>query len=63
MNKDKGNAAMLAGLFWISVLAMGLSIFFRLVPSDWLSWGLVIFFFLIALFASAVASPVKPPRS
>jgi hypothetical protein len=57
---DHSNAKSLAALFWLSVIAMGLSLFFRAVPSDGISWGLFSFFFIMAVMTSAIASPKRP---
>lgn len=40
---------------WISVFFVAWLLVLRLIPSDWISWGFMIFFFVLAVL-SAVAS-------
>jgi len=50
---------LLAILGWVSVFVEGWLLVLRQVPSDALSWGFFTFFFLVAIGASAIASPSK----
>lgn len=50
----------LAALMWLSVIVESWLLILRAIPSDALSSGALVFFFFIALVASAVAS--APPK-
>jgi hypothetical protein len=52
-------SALLAGLGWISLIVLFWLIILRKVPVDGWSIGGLVFFFVIALMASAVASTKK----
>ena len=43
-------------LGWLSVLVLAWLLVMRRVPSDGLTWGIFIFFFLFAVVASGAAS-------
>ena len=58
MNNIKPSA-LLAGLGWISLVVLFWLIILRTVPADGWSIGGLVFFFLLALMATAVASPRK----
>lgn len=49
----------LAVLAWVSVFVLSWLLILRILPSDGLSWSFFVFFLLIALMASALASPRK----
>lgn len=49
----------LAILAWASVFVLSWLLILRLIPSDGLSWSFFAFFLVLALVASAIASPTK----
>lgn len=53
MNKP---SFLLSALAWASVFCEAWLLLTRNIPSDFLAWGLWIFFLLIALFSSVFAS-------
>ena len=60
--KYKSPSMFLAAAGWISVLALVWMLILRLIHLDWLSAGLLIFLFIIALISSAVASEPRNAR-
>lgn len=55
MNNQKPSH-LLAALGWISVFFEAWLLIMRRIESDALSWGFFVFFFIIAFFASVMAS-------
>lgn len=47
---------LLAAITWFFVFALAIALMLRIIPADWLSWGLFALFFFVAVMASAVAS-------
>lgn len=47
---------LLAAVTWFFVFALTIALMLRVIPADWLSWGLFALFFFVAVMASAVAS-------
>lgn len=50
---------LLALLGWVSVFTESWLLVTRQIPPDGLSWGFLGFFFITAVFASAIAAPRK----
>jgi hypothetical protein len=55
MNNPK-QAHLLAAIAWISVFFEAWLLILRRIESDWLSWIFFVFFFVVAVLASAMAS-------
>lgn len=58
-SKAMFNARSLAGITWIALLVFLAALFFELVPFDGLRIGIVVIVAIIAVFASAIASPTR----
>lgn len=56
MNAPKPSV-LLSGAAWICVFGTGMLVVARKIPSDFLTWGMFVFFFLVALMATAVSTP------
>lgn len=50
---------LLAFFGWVSVFVEGWFLVLRRIPSDALAWSFFAFFFIVAISASAIASPRK----
>jgi hypothetical protein len=57
-----GGAYMLAALAWVSTFALIWLFIFAIVPLTIGSGAALLFFFLVAVIATAVASPAKGER-
>ena len=57
--KIENPSQVLTLIMWVSVLILSWLLITRQVPSDALSWLFWVFFLVIAIFASAVASSKK----
>jgi hypothetical protein len=55
MIKIETKSQLLAAIGWISVFVEGWLIVLRLIPADFLTWMFFVIFFIVAVFASAVA--------
>lgn len=49
----------LAMASWLMVFIIAVFLFLKAVPSDFVSWFFFVFFFVIALFSSAISSRSK----
>lgn len=57
--KTEKPSVVLAWVSWASVFIEGWLILLRIIPADRLTWIFFAVFFVVAVFASAVASPSK----